>query len=143
MNNTMRELLIINRMIMFLKLIYTHLVDSPIYLQKIIQDLNFINTRLECILTTASKDNEELKEHSTVYKNIFRKLIYLVDDISSDNQINQDENFNFQDFSILRKSIKSSYESLITLIETGKAHSNATQYINENEYTMLLSQLEE
>lgn len=65
MNNTMRELLIINRMIMFLKLIYTHLVDSPIYLQKIIQDLNFINTRLECILTTASKDNEELKEHST------------------------------------------------------------------------------
>lgn len=143
MENNLNELLILNRMILFVKMIAENTTDINTYSIKVEQDLKFIGNRLTFIFGEIEENHELFKTYNKVYCSVLKKYFTISEVILSSSDFVRSKNMDIKGLLFLVKEIKQYYDRIKNGFYTERKVELATQYINENEYTLLLSQLEE
>lgn len=143
MNENLKELLLLNRLIMFDKLLSENMVKPEIYVKKVEEDLKFIGSRLEVLYNNIQNNDGEIKRYHKVYCNVFRKYFSFTETVIADRTFMDSKLFDYKTIMALERDVKEYYENLKNGPMQEKRSYISTQYINENEYSMLLSQLED
>ncbi len=143
MNDNVKELLILNRMLIFNKLVTDNLVKAEVYVTKIETEMKFIGFRLESLFNALVLSHHDLKKYHKVYCNVFKKYCIFADSILINDTFMNNNKFDYKVIMSLSRDIKDYYEKIKNNSNIDKKSDTNSQYINENEYTLLLSQLEE
>lgn len=141
MNPLLNELLILNRMIIFIKLLLDEAVNMEIYYPMIRKNLEFLLERFEVLYSMLS--DPLLKKYSKIFCTISKKCLVTIEDLLKKDFFLSSCSIDRSFFSAGVNSLKDYQESFSRNIHAERKVDSNRNYINASEYTLLFEQLEE
>lgn len=137
--NTLNELLILNRTVLFIK----QLIEEPaeivtIYSPFINESLSFISTRIDCVYGIINTNNEMRKFHK-VFFTIVKRLIEIIQFILNEKKLLK--YFNTKLLNNTLNTLVEYYENIANKNFDYNQIDLNNNYINESEYGLLLNQM--
>lgn len=143
------NLMVINKTIIFLDNMIDEDINFNLFMDKIKFDINFLNDKFlelwnnDFKVVDNSSDNNENHNYVKTYYFILRKYFRLLNKIRDNQKIFNDMNFDISKFNFIYDNV---YEKIYTLSQQNKRfkiRNTEKQFINEEEYNLLLKNNEE